>query len=294
MDDGVGRQIAGFIRAALVIGIAYTVASALLSVLGAGGRAESTVAPAAAAPAAAPASFDLTAVSGRHLFGEMAVQDAAEAAVGALADLPDTRLPLELHGVFVDQASEQSAAIIAEKNRPGLLYPIGVEVPGNATLIEVHAQFVLLRRGPVVERLGFADSLSGVTADAEASPAADGSEAASPAAVSTQRGPRQARAFLEAQREQFEADPAATLSGFGIAPVVAGEAAGYRLGSLANASYLSQTGLKSGDIVVSIDGQPLGLAENDRQQLAALLEQGLAKLEVRRGTRRFFVTVSLR
>ena len=52
--------------------------------------------------------------------------------------------------------------------------------------------------------------------------------------------------------------------------------------------------LQPGDVILSVNGQAVGDIQRDRQQIEGLLQQGTARLEVQRGTRRFFVSASLR
>ncbi|MDZ7669180.1 MAG: PDZ domain-containing protein [Gammaproteobacteria bacterium] len=79
----------------------------------------------------------------------------------------------------------------------------------------------------------------------------------------------------------------------GVSAVSEGAAEGYRIGDLAQSPYLSQTGLQPGDVILSVNGRPVGDLDQDRLELANVLAEGSARLEVQRGTRRFFVTASL-
>ena len=67
-----------------------------------------------------------------------------------------------------------------------------------------------------------------------------------------------------------------------------------RLDHLAQSPYLRQTGLQPGDVILSINGQPVGDVERDRLELDNVLAQGSARIEVQRGDRRFFITASLK
>ena len=102
------------------------------------------------------------------------------------------------------------------------------------------------------------------------------------------------REFVEKYAEKLKGDPEGVIRELGLSPVSAGSSDGYRLGNLANSPYLSQTGLQPGDVILSVNGQAVGDIQRDRQQIEGLLQQGSARLEVQRGTRRFFVSASLR
>jgi general secretion pathway protein C len=99
---------------------------------------------------------------------------------------------------------------------------------------------------------------------------------------------------ISAIRDQVDADPAAALDALGISPVEEGGASGYRLCNLAQSPYLSQTGLQPGDVIVSVNGRPVGDLNQDRMEIDNVLAQGSARLEVQRGNRRFFVTAALK
>ena len=100
--------------------------------------------------------------------------------------------------------------------------------------------------------------------------------------------------IVQSYRERLQQDPNGTLNSLGVAPVAADGAKGYRLDSLAASPYLAQTGLQAGDVVLSVNGRPVGDVQQDHLEIDNILAQGSARLEVQRGTRRFFVTASLK
>jgi len=51
--------------------------------------------------------------------------------------------------------------------------------------------------------------------------------------------------------------------------------------------------LQPGDVILSVNGRPVGDLSQDRLEVDNVLAQGSARIEVQRGTRRFFVTASL-
>jgi len=147
------------VRWLTVTAIAYTLATSVSYFLADPARANIPAPSTSPTPAAAvQASFDLNAMKARNLFGKL---NSNPEAANVQEKIVETRLPLELHGVFVADVPEDSAAIVAPKNKPGKLYTIGESVPGNAKLIEVYADRVLLRRAGVSETLRFFDSDGG-------------------------------------------------------------------------------------------------------------------------------------
>ena len=93
-------------------------------------------------------------VSSLELFGRLEVADTLPQAI----DAPETKLNLELQGIFIAQDAKLSTAIVAQKNKTGELFAIGDKLPGNATLAAVFEDHVLIRRGTRMEKLLFSDS----------------------------------------------------------------------------------------------------------------------------------------
>lgn len=100
-----------------------------------------------------------------HLFGKPAAQPARISP--AKANAPETRLNLELNGVYLDDQPEYSRAIISEKGKQQQHYRSGDQLPGNAVLDEIHEGHVLLLRNGRYERLALAENhtntLPGIT-----------------------------------------------------------------------------------------------------------------------------------
>ena len=287
------------LRWALVVGIAYTLAST--SMMFVSGTSATPTAPQVLAPSEAgevEASVDIGAILEASLFGRAPSDQDARATLQPTAK---TRLPLTLQGVFVADPPSDSAAIIARKGNRGRLYAIGDELPGNATLRAVQAEQVILLRAGQHETLTFPETqpFRRVTARPPNAAAENRSTTKSPstpppaAEPKQQQPPEGAEALVERYRERLNNSPEQLLDEFEIAPVRRGEAAGYRVGNLANLPYLSQTGLLSGDLILSVNGRPVGNVQTDRSTINDLLASGTVRIEVQRGQRRFFVTTSL-
>jgi general secretion pathway protein C len=300
----------------MVAGIAYTIATSVLyflsappgsDIAGASGKVAG-----ASGSARAPADIDINALLSRNLFGAVDAE-----AIEAQADESPTvatRLPLELKGVFVAELEEESVAIISQKGKGGELYTVGAVLPGNATLVEVLPDHVVLRRAGAREALYFPEQSDSGWARTANDDELSAPSSADPALYSPEDQSQfeditgisedpDSGAGAEAEdmedvisaiRDQVDADPAAALDALGITPVEEGGASGYRLGNLAQSPYLSQTGLQAGDVIVSVNGRPVGDLNQDRMELDNVLAQGSARLEVQRGNRRFFVTASLK
>lgn len=256
-----------------------------------------------------PAPLSVAELIQRNLFG-----DAGAATGAALLDEvpPDTRLRLTLEGIFRATDPTLSAAIVAEQGRPGELYSIGQTLPGNAVLTEVFEDRIVFRRGASYETLRFSEEAPLMSADestqappdtayedgAEDAPYAesetDYDQPAGPASTALDdTANRPFEDVVAEYKDRLQSDPEGTLDSLGLAPVSSGAAEGYRLGNLAQSPYLSQTGLQAGDVILSINGTPVGNVSRDQMQIDNIMAQGSARLEVQRGERRFFVTAAL-
>jgi general secretion pathway protein C len=247
-------------------------------------------------------------IASLNLFGEQAVQAATVA-----VDAPETKLNLELQGVFNADVAEDSTAIVAELNKNGELYRIGDRLPGNAILDSVFSDHILIRRGTKLEKLLFSDSkirqqftrTSANSATAQNQPLAQNSpttrlqqvreriaERKQSALSNPQNQPRsKIREYVSALQKRISDDPAGLLTELGVSAVESGSNKGYRIGSEASQQALAQAGLQSGDVVLSVNGQPVGNVINDQNLINQAMNSARVRVEVQRNERRFFVTV---
>ncbi len=253
-------------------------------------------------------------IAALELFGR------ADQAEVAAVDAPETRLQLELHGVFLAAAEEDSSAIVAERNRQGKLVFVGERMPGNAELVRVLQDRIVLRRGGTLETLRFPEP--GVASGFAATPGTDGQASTdfsqlpnggSQAAVSSGAGsPRRAqpaprpgpsaesgtpgpsvRDLVSSYRARLESDPDGAMRELGVEAVQIGDSQGYRVGNQASAADLARVGLRPGDVVLSVNGRGVQELQQDSAALEGILDAGTARLEIQRGERRFFVTTRI-
>lgn len=288
----------------MVVGIAYTIAQSVVFFIGQTDTEPANIDSSAAAKPAPP-PVNIQAVMDRHLFGQADAQPAADPAAPSV----ETRLPLELQAVFVaTEDVADSKAIIAEKGQMGHLYRVGTDLPGGVQLVEVQGNFVILSRGGSRERLTFPHLTTNLAAPAD-SGYQDTLYVQDPASMSNpyesvvpeqiaEPVPEPAPDIPPAQQvedyqSRLQNDPQGALKELGVEAVSTDSAQGYRVGNLAQSPQLRQTGLQPGDVIVSVNGQAVGNIDADRMELANVLAQGSARIEVQRGSRRFFVTTSL-
>ena len=280
----------------LVIGaLAATVARAIWFVA-LGPEAAQSVEATPTEAASTPDVMDVEQIAALDLFG-------TPPAAGGGFDVdaaPDTELDLKLLGIFLANQPAASVAIIGSRGDAGEAYGVGDQIFGNAKLQEIHRDVVLINRAGKMEALRFDDELplaanptpraarnqsidQGVHADAEPLAALDAGDSA----------PEALEASIEAFRDRLERDPDGTLRSVGLEPVSVGGDDGYRIGQRAASRQLGRSGLQPGDTIVSIDGRPIGEVRQSPEAFGDLLSKGSARLEIRRGDRRFFLTTSL-
>lgn len=232
------------------------------------------------APNSAAKTDQSNALSAIGLFGELS-SSAGNAEKAAVAiDAPETRLQLELKGVVTARQSEGSGAIVAEKGREGLYYRVGDTLPGNAELVEVNDDRVLLRRAGKMETLRFPET-------------SVGSEN-SVASVRQQSGGRiqTAEAFIGEAEKRLTQDPMGTLGTVGLSPVSSGESNGYVYNG--QNPMLRQMNLQKGDVIRSINGFPIGDVQKDRQLLKQFYDEGSVLVEIERDGTFFSINYPLK
>ncbi len=258
------------------------------------------VAIAALPRAAAPpqAAFNVDQVATANLFGDPAAAN-QRASENALRDTPDTRLNLELAAVYQADNPEDSLAIIGAQGRAHEAYRIGDAIPGNARLVQIHRGQVVISRDGVRERLRFDEDPPTFVAqfeqDDEASAAAPRMPAAAPLPVRSDAEPLPpaGRQVARADWDRLLEAPQDALEATGLAAVSDADVRGYRVGPLASSPHLARTGLQSGDVILSMNGRPVGDLSQDRARLDEAIAGGSVRLEIQRGERRFFVTAAV-
>lgn len=190
-------------------------------------------------------------------------------------DAPETRLRLELLGVFQTADTDKASAIIAEKGKEGELYRIGDSIPGNASLEEVYPDRVILRRAGRLETLRWSDSSLGGVSQVSRQPAVE-------------REPQQSQ-IAEGSEEDMQRQRKAIIGQLGLQPVAQGGNLGYQLGKRAPKQLISQVGLQSNDVILSVNGHSLGTEEGDMAALRSFQETRQASIVVQRGDQQFTV-----
>ena len=253
-------------------------------------------------------AIDLNALITRNLFGESISTKLNNIKPTKPATV--TKLPLTLLSIFASNSNNSSAAIISQRDQPPKRYKIKDTLPGNAILIEIFKDKVILLRAGNREVLSFpkiTDSFEVIKnkgkqiAIAEITPnkmATSQAETKTTATTKKIKGPagrfptdskgtnkvQEPKPTNVAEIQEFIGDPE-NLS--------FNEQGGMVIDKGINTSYLRQTGLQEGDIVLSVNGRPASSIGSNKSAIQSILAEGAARIEIQRGSRRFVITASI-
>jgi general secretion pathway protein C len=222
-----------------------------------------------------PSGPDLASVAAAHLFGV-----APQSAEADGDDVPSTRLPLVLTGVLAARDPAQGLAILGPNAASAKVYAVGDTIPGGARLDAVLPRKVLLRHNGVVRSL----ALPQQTPPGAAPPSAGAlppTETSAPQFVARMRS-------LVAHRPGIVAEllrPEPVFSG--------GHQLGYRVYPGNDPQAFRSLGLKSGDLVLAINGTALNDPAQDQQILNTLDSSSEATVTVLRNGQQRNLTLNL-
>jgi len=227
-----------------------------------------------------------------HLFGEASAAPAP--VVQKQVEAPETRLKLTLLGVNSSSNPDNSSAIIAIAGRGGDYFRMGDTIQGRTKLAGVYPDKVILDNAGKLETLSFEDepmrgadvrSISDAPEVERAAREVDLPERLSRGSLAERfKKVRNATELVDVATTEIADDPAAALDKMGLEPQ--GSGSGYRVKP---GSPLMQFKLRPGDIVLSINSQPLGDPASDQSVLADLQNADAVQIEVQRGNSRFNV-----
>lgn len=213
----------------------------------------------------------LQAVSALHLFGEAAVSPQV------LASAPDTRLALVLRGLFFADNPATARAIIADSTGKEEIYRVDGVLPCGAIVKEIHNDHVHLLRAGQYETLRMVKvTLAG----------SEGKSMGGKAGVA---------AGLGELRTHLLRNPQEVWNIAQIAPVMAdGKIHGYRVDVKKEQELFKQAGMRSGDIVVAINGIPTGDAGRVGQVFDQLTTSNVLRFDIERNGKPQSLTIDLR
>ncbi|MGE8644820.1 type II secretion system protein N [Acinetobacter vivianii] len=187
----------------------------------------------------------------------------------------DDNVNLELQGVLLGHPNHLSSAVI-KMNDTAERYRVGETVGSTSyQLSEVYWDHVILRQGNGATReVKFKGLDNGLYQPA--APVLNNGSSVPPAAAPAQNSPQsalgQAIQQMQDNREQY-------LKNMG----VSNGGDGYEISDKTPSNLKNTLGLRSGDRILSINGQTVGQGLNEVQLLEQVRREGHAKIEIKRG-----------
>lgn len=199
-----------------------------------------------------PSSFDasLKKVASYHLFGDANKQAVTQQKV---IDAPETRLRLDLKGVFASTNANKALAIISSSKNKDKTYHIGDKVTGGVTLHAVYADRVILKRNGQLETLRLPKS----KVDSKAFYTVEQNKAKSVTPLVNRHQTQGSSQRLRKLRDTLVKDPAKVWQQVRINPVMKkGQVKGYTL-MHNDKSIMKALNIRKTDIITGINGESL-------------------------------------
>lgn len=174
-----------------------------------------------------------------------------------------------LTGTILSARLAELRTIIADVRGRQRVYAYGDEISDGGKVVEIHRDYVVLRRNGRRETLEF--SWNAVARALERATRGETQET-------------QPAGDLEILRHEMFTHPELLLELVGAAPVVEGERfVGYHVMEPEDPAFLESLGLKPGDILTAVNGVPLNTPDYGAQLLDAMSGTGKLTFTVRRG-----------
>jgi general secretion pathway protein C len=223
--------------------------------------------------AAARTGVNAQAVAGAHLFGKAVADPTTQDPSSA----PLSSANLVLAGTIATQDPKRGIAIINDGG-PSKVYAVGENVNG-ATLYSVYLDHVILDRGGTLETLLLPRLLAGARGPVRAGPAmARTSEA------------------VDNVRRLVQQDPGLLDQVMRTVPSydnAAGKLRGFRAYPGRNRNIFNKLGLKPGDLVTAINGQPLDDPQHSQEVFNTIQSSNTVTVSVERGGQKQDITLNV-
>lgn len=237
----INRHLPTLVAWVLVVVIAWHLAQLIWSLLPSEPDFDWTARPAATAAAPTSANrINFSAIAEAHLFGEAGKEPEAVVATTA----PDTRMNLKLKGTIAAEDDGFAHAIITDAGGKSSVFFVDDAIPGGASLHEVYVDRVILKRGVTLETLRLPKKSSTLGSSPRVQSAGDshGSSTAQRSSV----------------REMMQSSPSAFTEIVRPQPYMPnGQLKGYRVYPGRDRRTFAALGLRPGDLVTDINGQPM-------------------------------------
>ena len=230
-------------------------------------------------------ALDLTNMLALAPFGRTPSDESAS--VTDAADLPD----IELRGIFAAQDA-MSAALLNVDGEPGL-YREAMQVAGRLDVVRITPELVELADGDRTMTLRFDEGtdIQEPTAVVEGPSLHERlrGDIVVAAAYEKPGQPETTAEYIDYWRHRVRKNPQAVLDEIGLKPTDQG----YVIAESHDVG-VRLAGLRSGDLVRTVNGRPVGDPDNDRRFYDEIAAAGQARIEVERGGRTLSFSFPLR
>lgn len=174
-------------------------------------------------------------------------------------NIEKTNLSIKLFGTFFNESEVLSAAIMSMNKEPPVLVAKNSDISTNIILKEINAQSVIIDNNGRLEKVELSDfeSVAGL--------------------VSNENNPQPGSDQDSQDKNTPKTARERALEKYGLEPVAEGSASGYRITEEAK-ELIEKFNLNPGDIILSVNGYPVG--ENDSDTLAIKSFQGSGSASV--------------
>ena len=240
-----------------------------------------------------PSTVSASKIIRANLFGELPKEEVEQV-------IEETTLNLKLIGISYNEADPalSRAYIVGRTKAKAVRCGVGQRVDG-VEITDIFEDHVLLQRAGrkeslyVEQRQQFITPVEETTFVPEIPEFAEGlitqadlagSEDGEDSTTTVSEG--WVRQYYDTYRERIENEPEEVLNEMGMSPVAEETAAGYRLETV----MAERLGLRTGDILLSVNGHSVGNVKEDLARLEDHLEVDSLELEIQRGDTKITVT----
>lgn len=263
-----GARLPGLATAVFTMLLAVALAQAVWLLLPAPESARWTPMPAAPkASANNSRRADVAGIVGAHLFG---IYQPTVISSQSAREAPDTPLNLTLMGIFAGTSADYSRALIAQVGGSEQPYSQGDRISAGVILQKILTDRVILLRDGRLETLRLEKDRP--------------SSADAPAAVETASAEPGSGQDLARIRDEVLRDPAKAGEYLRVQPAnLGGQLHGYRVYPGNNRAAFTNSGLRPGDLITSVNGVELNDAGRALQLLGQLAQSPQINMTVERG-----------
>ena len=224
------------------------------------------------APSAQQNTFSLQPLLAAHLFGQVS----QELRGGRLENLPISSLNLVLTGVIASASG--GYALISVNGQAQEPFGVGQTVTGNAVLQAVYPDRVVIQRNGALESLMLEGAEKSPT-EQWLSPAATSRP---PASAATNIVQETGVNHYTVEREQFAAQMR-TPDFLRQATMIPSKSGGFQVQQIQAGSLYEKLGLRAGDVIKVVNGQPVNSAEDAIRLYQQMSNISAVQMEITRG-----------